>query len=67
MMKLHVVGEKVIPKMVDEIMERFNYEFELLTKNKQTLLKVFSAFKYLPISYNLTFFNKIHNHLKGIK
>lgn len=67
MMKLHLVGEKVIPKMIDEIMEKFDNEFEMLTKNKQTLLRVFSIFKHLPLNYNIKFFNKIHNFMRGTK
>ncbi len=66
-MKFHLVGEKVIPKIVDEILEKFNAEFELLTKNKQTMLRVFSIFKYLPLNYNIQFFNKVHNFLKTVK
>jgi len=57
----------VIPKMVDELFSKFDNEFEMLTKNKQALMKVFSTFKHLPLSYNLTFFNKIHNYIKGVR
>ena len=66
MMKLHMVGEKVIPKIIDEILYKFDREFELLSKNKQTLLKVFSAYRYLPLNYNTTFFNRLHSYLKSI-
>lgn len=66
-MKLHLVGERVIPKMVDEIIDKFDTDFDMLTKNKQTLLRVFSVFKYLPLNYNLTFFNRLHNFLKGTR
>lgn len=57
----------MIPKMVDELFNKFDNEFEMLTKNKQSLMKVFSTFKHLPLNYNLTFFNKIHNYIKGVR
>ena len=64
-LKLHLIGERVIPKIIDDVMNRLYQDFEGMTKNKMTLLKVFSCFRYMPINYNISFFNKIHNFLKS--
>jgi hypothetical protein len=65
-MKLHMVGERVIPKIIDEMMDRLNSHFEFLTRNKNSLLKVFSCFNYMPINYNKSFFDRLHNYIKNI-
>jgi hypothetical protein len=63
-MKLHKVGERVIPKIIDEMMDRFSKDFANLEKNKMTLLKVFSCFRHMPLNYNRPFFDKIHSSLR---
>jgi hypothetical protein len=66
-MRLHKIGERVIPKIIDEMMDRLQKDFTNLEKNKMTLLKVFSCFKYMPLNYNKPFFDKLHSFLRGSK
>ncbi len=65
-MKLHTMGERVIPKIIDEIIDRLNNEFDSLVKNKMSLLKVFSCFNYMPINYKKAFFDRLHNYINSI-
>ena len=30
-------------------------------------MKIFHNFKFLPLNYNRSLFNRIHNYLKGVK
>jgi hypothetical protein len=60
------MGERVIPKIIDEIIDRLNNEFDSLVKNKMSLLKVFSCFNYMPINYKKAFFDRLHNYINSI-
>ena len=66
-LKLHMVGEKNIPKIVDQIFDKISYNFDNLQVNKQFMMKIFHIFKYLPLNYNRSLFNRIHNYLKSVK
>ena len=66
-LKLHLVGQRVIPKLIDDLMHKFEREFEIISRNKHTVLKLFSIFKHLPLNYNIKFFNQIHDFLKETK
>jgi hypothetical protein len=66
-MKLHLVGEKIIPNIVDDIFKKFEDDFTgLVASNKILTLRIFNTFKYLPINYNRPFFNQILNYLKSV-